>query len=239
MQRTFATFNIANDSFDYAQRKELLVAAFAALRADVIALQEVRLVGDRQDDMLMAAAPTHRYRSFAARYTGKWHEYGIATLVDVDAGEVLAHEVLELAEGRIAQRILFALPEMKTVWFANTHLHHRHDEPEVRLAQVRHILEWLADAPRADATIVAGDFNATPDEPAYGAMSETFRSAYRAVHGAEPPATRTTEPGCHDYIWLAGAATATASSLAANESSGANPARFASDHFALTAAITF
>ncbi|MCC7365315.1 MAG: endonuclease/exonuclease/phosphatase family protein [Dehalococcoidia bacterium] len=239
-----ATFNIRNDTDRYGERKELLAAAFAGLRADVAALQEVRLSGERQDDLLMAAAPAHGYRGFDARY-GKWKEYGLA--ITVATGEVLAHEQLVLSHNRVAQRVLLALPGQRTFWLANTHLHHVPSEPGVRAEQARALAEWLADAPAADGIVVLGDFNGGPGEPAYAAMAAAgYRSAHVEANGAEPPRTwpsglqaptmdRDGEPACVDFIWLRGALRATAASLAANEPAPHDATLYPSDHFAVVA----
>ena len=70
--------------------------------------------------------------------------------------------------------------------------------------------------PAAGGTIVVGDFNAEPVEPAYRVMAEAgFRSASVEANGAEPAVTWPSgiqapgmdtdgDPGCLDYIWLRG-----------------------------------
>ncbi len=234
-----ATFNIRNDADRYPERKPLLVAAFAALSADLVGLQEVRLEGERQDDLLAAAAGEHRLRSFDARY-GSYPEYGAAILAGI--GEVLLHEVLPLSHGRPAHRILVALPGNRTLWFANTHLYHVPARPEVRLEQVRAICDWMAAAPAASATIVLGDFNGPPAEPAYAAMQQAgYRSAFAEANGAEPPATTPPtedgEPACVDYIWLSGEIRARTAKLAANRPHPEDPSLYPSDHFALVADV--
>ncbi|MGE5596285.1 MAG: endonuclease/exonuclease/phosphatase family protein, partial [Hyphomicrobiales bacterium] len=94
MRLTVATFNIHNDVDRYGERRELLAAAFAHLGADVVALQEVRLTGERQDDLLMSAAPAHAYRGFDVRYP-KYPDYGLVILAAASM-EVLVHERLAL-----------------------------------------------------------------------------------------------------------------------------------------------
>ena len=127
-----ATFNIRNLRDHYAERWPLLREAFLGLDAGIVGLQEVGIEarpadehdgvhgGSRQDDALMAAAPAHRYRSSVAPYQ-QWKGFGLATLQR--AGEILVHEQLALSHGRVAQRLLIALPGARTLWFANTHLH--------------------------------------------------------------------------------------------------------------------
>lgn len=247
MRLTIGTFNLRNVADRYDERRPLLAARFAAFAPGIVALQEVSLrPGERQDDLLMAAAPAHAYHSFAvplARHPG----FGLAILVAT--GDVLAHETIALDAGRIAQRVLLALPGQRTLWVANTHLHHRAEEPGVRRAQAEAIVTWMADAPRADAAVVAGDFNDLPGSAACATMRAAgYRSAHAEANGAEPARTwpsgivapgadHAGEPGCVDYLWLAGAARAVAAGIACDEPAAGDATLYASDHFAVWAAL--
>ncbi|MEO6398712.1 MAG: endonuclease/exonuclease/phosphatase family protein, partial [Tepidiformaceae bacterium] len=159
MKVTLATFNIRNINDRYEERKPLLGAGFASLGADIVGLQEVVFSEPRQDDYLSAQLPERHYRSFDARME-RFPMAGLATLVA--AGEVVSHEELRLSTGRVAQRVLLAMPGQRMLWFANTHLHHVPAEAGVRLEQIRAILAWLESAPAANATVLVGDFNAPP-----------------------------------------------------------------------------
>lgn len=239
MRLTVATFNIHNDGDRYERRKPLLVAAFCALDASIVALQEVRIEGDRQDDLLIASAPSHAWRGIEAPY-GHRPGYGIATLVRADPGQVLAREVLPLSHGRVAQRVLLALPEMKTLWFANTHLYHRAGGEAERAAQAESVARWMLDAPAATAMVVAGDFNAPPGERATEVMAAAgFRSAFGEATGGEPPFGHPSLPGSPpvDYVWLHGDARAVAARTAAGEPSPDDPTLYASDHLALVVTL--
>lgn len=247
MQLTVATFNLRNVNDRYEERKPLLVAAFAAMAPQLAALQEVIFSGERQDDLLAAAAPAHAYRSFQAR-AERYPDFGNAILVG--AGEVLVHEELRLSHGRVAHRVLLALPGGRTLWFANTHLHHKPQERAVREAQAHAICDWMAAAPQASATVVCGDFNTPPFEPAYALMTDAgYRSAFVEANGAEPavtwpsgiqaPAMDTDgDPNCLDYIWLHGGATAACAELAANQPAPGDPTLYPSDHFAIVATLS-
>ena len=246
MKLTVATFNIRNINDRYAERKPLLASAFAALDADIVGLQEVVFSPPRQDDLLSGELPDRHYKSFDARVERN-PNFGNAILCG--AGEVLAHEEVGLGHNRVAHRILVALPGLRTLWFANTHLHHVPGEPSVRVEQARAICEWMAAAPASDAQIVAGDFNTPPFEPAYGIMTAAgFRSAFLEANGAEPAVTWPSgiqaetmdtdgDPNCLDYIWLRGSANATLARLACNEPAPADPTLYPSDHFAILAEI--
>lgn len=240
-----ATFNIRNVTDRYEERKPLLGAAFAAINADLIGLQEVMFSEPRQDDFLSSQLAQRHYRSLVSRHE-KYVDFGNAILVGF--GDVQAHQELRLSRGRSVHRVL-VMVEGKMLWFANTHLHHKPEEPEVRVEQARAIVEWMAEAPRADAAIVAGDFNTPPFEPAYGVMEAAgYRSAYREANGREPEVTWPSgiqaetmdtegDPNCLDYLWLAGEARALSARLAANAHPPEDPTIYPSDHFAIVAEV--
>ncbi len=246
MELTVATFNIRNITDRYRERKPLLGAGFASLDADIVGLQEVVFSEPRQDDFLAAQLPSRRYLSFDAR-AAKYPNFGNAILCST--GEVQAHEELRLSEGRVVHRILMALPGQRTIWFANTHLHHPPAATTTREAQAKAICAWLADAPAADATIVVGDFNASPSEPAYAVMSGSgFRSAHHEACGFEPDVTWPSgiqaetmdtdgDPNCLDYIWVRGAVRSLRSWVACNQPDPADGTLYPSDHFAVVAVL--
>lgn len=248
MELRLATFNIRNVSDRYDERKPLLGAAFAEIEAGIIGLQEVMFSEPRQDDYLSAQLPERHYRAFTSRHE-KYTEFGNAILCGL--GDVLAHEELRLSHGRSAHRVLVALPGQFTMWFANTHLHHKPEEPEVRVAQAAAVTRWMAAAPEADAIVIAGDFNTPPHEPAYRAMLDAgYRSAFHEANGREPEVTWPSgiqaetmdtegEPNCLDYIWLKGQGKVTRARVAANEHPAADPTIYPSDHFAVVARLAF
>jgi len=241
-----ATFNIRNINDRYAERKPLLGAAFASLQADIVGLQEVVFSPPRQDDFLAQQLPGRNYRAFDAR-SDQNPRFGNAILVGIPDPQ--AHEQLRLSHGRVVHRVLLELPGQRTLWFANTHLHHVPGEPEVRAEQARALCQWMAEAPRADCEIIVGDFNTPPFEPAYAVMRDAgYRSAFAEANGGEPAVTWPSgiqaetmdtdgDPNCLDYIWLAGDAKAITARLACNQPSPSDPTLFPSDHFAILAEV--
>ncbi len=246
MRLRLATFNLRNVNDRYPERKPLLGAAFAAIDPDLAGLQEVMFTEPRQDDFLASGLPARNYRSFEAR-SERYPDFGNAILVGV--GEAQAHEELRLARGRVAQRVLLALPGQRTLWFANTHLHHIPADSETRAEQAKAICRWMAGAPAADAAVVAGDFNAPPFEPAYAVMvAGGWRSASVEANGAEPRVTWPSgiqadtmdtdgDPNCLDYLWLSGRVRALSARLAANDPAAGDRTLYPSDHFAVVAEV--
>lgn len=241
------TFNIRNITDRYDERKPLLGAAFASINPDLAGLQEVMFSEPRQDDFLAHQLPARDYQAVDA-HSGRFPDFGNAILVG--AGELQASEELRLSHNRVAHRVLVALPRQRMLWFANTHLHHVPAEPEVRAEQAKAICAWMADAPRADAAIIVGDFNSPPSEPAYTTMREAgWRSAFFEANGAEPAVTWPSgiqaetmdtdgDPNCLDYIWLSGSARALSAWLAANHPPVEDPTIYPSDHFAVVAEVS-
>jgi endonuclease/exonuclease/phosphatase family metal-dependent hydrolase len=239
-----ATLNILHFVDRWPERLPLLLADMAALQPDLLGLQEV--VYPIEQDRLLGAAGAGRYgvhRGWAAR-----PEFGNSLLVReplvaIDAGR------LALDEGRSAHRVTLALPGGSNLVMAVTHLHHTVDGAAIRDRQAAAVLAWLDGGSAGDATIVVGDFNADPSEPAYERMTAAgFRSAYLAANGAEPPVTWPSglqapamdtdgDPGCLDYIWVRGAVTVESARLVFDRPAASDPTLYPSDHLGVAATV--
>ena len=239
-----ATLNLRNIADRWDERLPLLLADMAALQPDLIGLQEV--VYPVQQDRLLGAAGEARYqvmRGWAGR-----PEYGNSLLVR-EPLEATDDGRVELGRDRAAHRVRLELASGATVLFAVTHLHHLVEDDPVREQQTASLLEWLEGAAGATATIVVGDFNADPAEPAYARMvGAGFRSAYAEANGREPDVTWPSglqaeaidddgEPGCLDYIWFRGAARVEAAGLVFDRPAVGDATLYPSDHFGLAARL--
>ncbi|HTS15203.1 MAG TPA: endonuclease/exonuclease/phosphatase family protein, partial [Candidatus Sulfotelmatobacter sp.] len=186
-----ATLNLRNLADRWDERLPLLLADFAALQPDLIGLQEV--VYPLQQDRLLGAAGEASYearRGWAGR-----PEYGNAVLVREGLGlsPATATEAdrQDLGLGRSALRVELGVAGRPALRFVCVHLHHTTDEEGARHRdrQAADLIEWLASLPAVPATIVVGDFNANPREPAYARLAATFRSASVEANGREPEVT--------------------------------------------------
>jgi endonuclease/exonuclease/phosphatase family metal-dependent hydrolase len=239
-----ATLNILNLADRWEERLPLLLADTAALRPDLLGLQEV--VYPMQQDRLLAAGTPDEYavhRGWAGR-----PEYGSSLLVRAPlAADDL--ERLDLGHRRAAHRVTVTLPGGTSLLVAVTHLHHRVPDAAIRDEQTAELVAWLDAAPASVAQVVMGDFNADPEEPAYGRMVRAgFRSAHAEANGGEPavtwpsglqaPAMDTDgEPSCLDYVWLRGAVRAIDARLWADRPAAHDATLYPSDHLGVVATI--
>ena len=237
-----ATLNILNLADRWPERLPLILADMAALQPDLLGLQEVVFV--MQQDRIIGAAGEGTYaavRGWAGR-----PEYGNSLLVRAPL-VARDQERLDLGLQRAAHRLVLDLPGGGSVLVAVTHLHHIPADEAARDDQAASLVQWLAAAPRTDAVLVMGDFNAEPAEPTYARMSSAgFRSAFAEANGAEPTVTwpsglqapaMDTEgpPGCLDYIWLRGAIRVTSARLAFDRPHPDDPTLYPSDHLGISA----
>ncbi len=240
-----ATLNIRNLADRWDERLPLILADMASLQPDVLGLQEVVYVL-QQDRLIGAAGPAH-YESIRG-WAGR-PEYGNAMLLrePLVAGDA---ERLDLGLTRSAIRARVVLTGGASVVAVATHLHHVTADEAERDEQARLLIDWLAEGPAADGTLVVGDFNAEPTEPTYARMRTAgYRSAFLEANRAEPevtwpsgldgPAIDTDgPPGCLDYIWVRGAITVESCRLVFDRPAVGDPGLYPSDHLGLAARLT-
>ncbi|HEX5828461.1 MAG TPA: endonuclease/exonuclease/phosphatase family protein [Candidatus Limnocylindrales bacterium] len=237
-----ATLNILNLADRWEERLPLLLADMAALRPDLVGLQEV--VYPMQQDRLLGAAGEDRYEAIRG-WAGR-PEYGNSILVKAPL-ETQASVRVDLGATRAAHRVLVTLPGGARLVFADAHLHHVPADTQIRDAQAEALLAWLEGSPAHDALVVAGDFNAAPTEAAARRMSDAgFRSAYAEAHGADPAVTWPSglqapgmdtdgEPACLDYIWVRGAVAVESARLFADRPAVGDRTLYPSDHLGIAA----
>ena len=239
-----ATLNIRNLADRWFERLPLLLADMATLQPDLLGLQEVVYV--MQQDRVIGAAGEGHYgavRGWAGR-----PEYGNSLLVREPLAAT-ATERIDLGATRSAIRSLVALPSGAPVLVVVTHLHHLTPDEALRDDQTAAILDWLGrpETSPAAATIVMGDFNAEPDEPATVRMRDAgFASAFAVANGADPAVTWPSglqaeamdtdgPPGCLDYIWVRGAVHVESARLAFDRPDPADVTIYPSDHLGIAA----
>jgi endonuclease/exonuclease/phosphatase family metal-dependent hydrolase len=240
-----ATLNIRNIADRWPERLPLLLSDMAALQPDLLGVQEC-VFAMNQDRLLGAAGAGHYdvHRGWAGR-----PEYGNSILVRAPLSASGEPERLDLGLNRSALRIAVEGAGGRSIAMVVTHLHHPPADEAARAEQAGALVAWLRERPAPGGTIVVGDFNAEPVEPAYQVMVEAgFRSAHAEANGVEPAVTWPSgiqapgmdtdgEPGCLDYIWLSGPLRATACRLVFDRPAVDDPTLYPSDHLGLTARI--
>ncbi len=243
---TVATLNLFGKMGRWDERSPLLLDQLAALQPDVIGLQEVVIADQgstlcRLTNERLADPPPYRIYHMARPGTSA----GVEALAVMSRLPVEAHEGLDyLLQDCVAQRLRLRLDERTTLDFYNTHLYFPVPAVEERLAQAKRLLAWADTWTGATATVIAGDFNAYPDEPTTALMKSHFASAYEEAHGHEPEKTwptpvNTWDPspaGCVDYIFVADARILGAA-LAFDVPHPSDDSLFPSDHLGVTARI--
>lgn len=259
MQLSIATLNILGTADRWPERSPLITAELARLRPDVMALQEVDFFA-RQERKLVEGVPI----DYATYRATERDDFGNGLLVRTDLpsgaepsakGVEQGGQRVDLGEDRVALVVDLPIrPEGETarqLRVVTTHLHWVPDEPGTRLDQVRRLLDWLQqhqDGVSLAATVVAGDLNATPDEPTCEALRDAgFRSAYAMANGDEPEWTYPTPatpqevavrpPSCIDYIWLFGAVGAASAQTVFDRPAADDETLYPSDHRGILATL--
>lgn len=254
------TINILTDLSRWMQRRSLLAEGLAALSPDLIALQEVHL--PENPARWLAGQLGYAYLILSPK---AGHEAKHEALAWISRTPLEDSLVLDLGgQGRIAQRVHLTI-DGRAICLVNTHLYWQPGESLARLRQVERLLDGLQGLPGDPPCIVCGDFNATPETQAIQRMGQRFRSAYAAIHGAEPDYTCPTplprspwatartllgffllirpqhlQPGWRgtlDYIFVDPRLGVTGCQLVLNKPSPADARIYPSDHFGLYAEI--
>lgn len=240
------TLNCRNTADRWRQRRSILLRQLVALDPDIAGLQELRSVPDQgawigrhADRRRPAGGRYHRYRTYKTGLLGFWE--GIGTLTRLPVVDKAAMGLG--GQHRVAHRVDVALPGGGRLEFYNAHLISG-DEPE-RYRQVTRLLQWMGDR-RPVPQILVGDFNASPAMGSVQLMQSRMRSAYAAVHGAEPERTLPTPLRAGDrphgvvmdYIWVNDLVDVHDARVVFDEVDPLDPHLCASDHYGLTAVVS-
>ncbi len=206
----FMTFNLRHHADHWLDRLPLVVEMILQEDPDVLALQEISLEIEQVNQILDIVNSSVK-NPYQAVIEPKWsghHREGIGFFSRIP---FLETERLELPEGgRVAQRVTI-MTDGGMINLYNTHLHHLPPFSEsIRLTQIHHLLKWLRlQDQKGIATILAGDFNASPSSKTISVILQEMISSYKSFHGCEPERTFPTPmlkvpygPATIDYIFL-------------------------------------
>lgn len=159
-------------------------------KPDLVALQEVD-VGVRRSGQVHQARELGKRTKMAVRYGPTQHYdgglYGNAVLTRLPILDVAIHplpytastpQLTTYPRGAIA--VIVRTPSGASLRFVSTHF--QHNVAEDRLAEAKQVNRLFAQ-PNAPLTILAGDFNATPDSMPIAELSRHWSSTH-----SDPPA---------------------------------------------------
>jgi endonuclease/exonuclease/phosphatase family metal-dependent hydrolase len=217
------------------------------LHPDVIGLQELRHFYPRQARWLKnRAAALDKSLTYDVHPTYKsgiwWFWEGIATLTQLPTVE-RSHLRLK-GQYRVGNVTRVRLPDGELLDFYNVHLASGFANEGIRTEQARQLLDWM-DGRTGVAQVLVGDFNSRPSAPTIGLVSERLRSAYHAVHGAEPERTIPTPLGGRsgsgvviDYLFVNDRIEVHDAWVTFDRVDDEQPHIVASDHYGLAATIS-
>jgi endonuclease/exonuclease/phosphatase family metal-dependent hydrolase len=239
MQFRVATLNLEQDHKRWGERHPLISAEIAALKPDVIALNEV----------CVPLQTAKLLRDAATAATGIPYKLVQQTRVNglskVEGEALLTRfPIIETANFDYQTRDIVALVarvviEERPVDFYVTHLYMSRGDDSLRLFQVQQLLAWIDS--RADGTpsVVCGDFNASLDSPSARLMATRFRPTQTAPTAFTPLAGQDGEVShpywprmdrCIDYIWISDGVETLESEVCFNRPSPDDPSLWPSDH---------
>jgi len=183
---TVLTWNIYHGESHYrpgSSNLEAIAEIINEYQPDLVALQEVdnmttrtagfnHGIGKDLVQELAALTAMHGYFGKAMDYEGGGYGGGILSRHPATPVTTLLPSP-QGGEPRVLISIQHLLPGGRNITFAGTHLCHEFETN--RMAQIKAITEFVAHT--GEPTIVAGDFNFTPNHPAYTAISLTMHDA--------------------------------------------------------------
>ncbi len=179
------------------ERLALFAERVAELRPELVALQEVHADGPTSSQAHALAAQVGGYRAHyaPARVRSDGSAEGVALLVRRDAR---AHEPRALTldpsdrfEGQ-NQRIVLAVTVDHDEGPLDVFVTHLSLSRRARTRTARELLEFVREvreASRSVGAVLAGDLNASPDEPAVELLERDWVDAWRAARGDARGAT--------------------------------------------------
>ena len=177
------TLNLWNDEADWPARLAVITDTLAALRPDVIVLQEVlqdsakglanqaETLGDRLGYAVVFASVDGPERA---------KRYGNAILSRHPVLDTSWVRLRPLTDYRVAARARLEV-DGRPLDVVATHLHHTMEGDSVRAVQVADLLAFL-DRTGGAPWLVAGDFNAPADAPALARLAALAPDAFGALH---------------------------------------------------------
>jgi endonuclease/exonuclease/phosphatase family metal-dependent hydrolase len=176
------SLNLWHDKQDWPKRQGIIVRELQALKPDAILLQEVL-----QDAALPNQAATlaerlgYHYRFFSVDPPQQVRRYGNAILTRVPPKHTQEFKLLPLDDYRNAGWVRIEVASHPLNLYV-THLHSVPAGADIRLQQIRSLLEFIASTKGNAPSVLAGDFNTIADAQELQSLTASFTDAYAAAH---------------------------------------------------------
>jgi endonuclease/exonuclease/phosphatase family metal-dependent hydrolase len=179
---TLVTLNLWHDKQDWSHRQDLIVAELAALKPDVIVLQEVL-----QDVALPNQAGTlaqrlgYEYRFFSADPPAQARRYGNAILTRTPVEQTRETKLQPLDDYRNAGWVRTTIAGRPVNLYA-THLHYTPEGGAIRARQIASLQAFMRSTQEDVPVVIAGDFNTAATTPELEPLLLRFADAYADAH---------------------------------------------------------
>jgi endonuclease/exonuclease/phosphatase family metal-dependent hydrolase len=193
---SLVTINILKDLAYWQSRSVLLIEQLSALEPDLIAMQEVSLMGKSSNAQWLCEKlnqcrenpeRSEPYQVSLCQRTGVFsHKEGIAVLSRLPIKRHLSLDLL--TQNRIAQ-VIEARVDGSDLILVNGHFYWQPGVSNGRQRQIDLLLDFLDTQPVDQPVVVCGDFNGLPGTPAIECMRQYFDSAHNIVNKQEPEYT--------------------------------------------------
>lgn len=185
------TINIAGMHFDwFEKRRDVLIANLRELSPDIIFLQETTFVDDQRYDQSLDIAGATGLKAIAIAPYGNNREFespilgGIAILSKFPFTLVQHRKLPPTTSEDYGARVALMgkiSKDDQEIILATTHLSWRPEESELRHTQTIELLN-LIRSDEGIPVILAGDFNATPEEPSVRAVLRSYKDTFSSLH---------------------------------------------------------
>lgn len=158
---------------DYHRRMDILTEQLKEIAPDIICCQEAFQSHDGITDTLKRLSHTlnmsscfaplrNKTRQFSGRPTPSASGLGILSKFDFSSAQLLAFPDHPKDRDRAAQLATFIIGDKK-ILLVNTHLTHLKNKSDLRLNQVKTLINEITAYNGIDLTLICGDFNAIPE----------------------------------------------------------------------------
>jgi endonuclease/exonuclease/phosphatase family metal-dependent hydrolase len=213
------TLNTCNGNGLYGQRKKALIEGLAVVDPDIVFLQDVFAAQSIKENMALACASGlgRHYVYHPARVKERTVDgvavVGTSGLCILTRWSTMAPRAIRLPttsdDGERLAQLAYVECNGSQIALVNVHLTDLPDRDDLRIDQLRIVLDTLASGRQFDIAILAGDFNSTPTGPvvswlkseaglpvtdAYAGLGQPFATFAATRDGKDVSA-------CVDYIF--------------------------------------